>query len=235
MSGGTYKDVAYFKCDLSYSSWIDRLTYARRYNKETKKWDNVPHVHPITLSNVTFKSSILLEIRVQDSVLDEITNSQSSLEYRGTFTVIAEKEKVLFYKIFICYARENEEVAISIFNYLCKEPDMDPWIDKISLLPGQHWEKEIPKAIHNSDVIIILMSKMSMLKRGYVQREVRLAFDVLKEIPDGEIFIVPIKLDCCEVEGPLNKLQWVEYDGIDSIDNVIRSIRSKEPLMCKFV
>jgi hypothetical protein len=36
-------------------------------------------------------------------------------------------------------------------------------------------------------------------KEGYVQREIRRAIEVAEEKPEGTIFIVPVKLEECDV------------------------------------
>ena len=58
-------------------------------------------------------------------------------------------------------------------------------------------EVEIPKAIRASDYILIFLSKTSVAKRGYVQKEFKLALEVLREIPEGTIYAIPVRLDEC--------------------------------------
>src|SRR4030095_15133901 len=61
--------------------------------------------------------------------------------------------------------------------YRLLDAGFDVWMDKINLLPGQRWQQEIPQAIRHSDFILIFFSKRSVAKRGYIQREFRLALD----------------------------------------------------------
>jgi hypothetical protein len=49
-------------------------------------------------------------------------------------------------KVFISYAREDVGPARRLFNSLT-EAGAEPWLDVENLLPGQHWELEIEKAI----------------------------------------------------------------------------------------
>jgi hypothetical protein len=48
---------------------------------------------------------------------------------------------------------------------------IEVWMDKIDLLPGQRWQQKIPRAIRNSDFILIFFSKHSVAKRGYYYNE----------------------------------------------------------------
>jgi formylglycine-generating enzyme required for sulfatase activity len=88
---------------------------------------------------------------------------------------------------------------------------IQPWLDQVDLLPGQNWELEIPKALFSSDVILVCLSKNSINKEGYVQKEIVFALDKAMEKPEGTIFIIPVKLEDCEVPKRLSPYQWVDY------------------------
>ena len=88
-------------------------------------------------------------------------------------------------KVFISYASEDFETANDIHNYLTIN-NFEPWIDKKNILPGQNWDKEILNALKISDFIIILLSQISVEKRGYVQKEYKLAIRFLEEKLDYE-------------------------------------------------
>ena len=49
------------------------------------------------------------------------------------------------------------------------------------LLPGQDWEREIKKAISESDFFIILLSEKCLSKRGFVQSELRSSFEIVEK------------------------------------------------------
>ena len=51
--------------------------------------------------------------------------------------------------VFISYASEDYDEARRLYEEL-KNANLDPWLDKESLLPGQDREIEIKKAIKNS-------------------------------------------------------------------------------------
>ena len=86
---------------------------------------------------------------------------------------------------------------------------MDPWLDKECLIPGQNWKISIKNAIKNSRYFIPLFSSISVAKRGYVHKEFKYALDVFDEFPESEIFVIPARLDNCEI--PYDKLKDIEY------------------------
>ena len=67
---------------------------------------------------------------------------------------------------------------------------VDAWLDKEKLLPGADWELEIRKAVRESDVVVVCLSKQ-FNQAGFWQKEMRLALDTAMKKPEGEIFIIP--------------------------------------------
>jgi TIR domain len=134
------------------------------------------------------------------------------------------------FKIFVSYAREDEEAARRLYNDLKNSNlPIEPWLDKEEILPGQDWKREIRKAINESIVFIPVLSSTSVKKRGYVQAEVKYGIEVLKEIPPGEIFVIPVRVDPCEI--PYDELkQYHVQDLFSSWDNgskmILKSIKS---------
>jgi TIR domain/SIR2-like domain len=100
--------------------------------------------------------------------------------------------------IFISYAREDEQAAQRLYSEL-KQRGVEPWLDKESLLPGQIWRDEISKAIRNSRYFIAILSSNSVERRGYVQKELKEALDILDKLSQSKIFVIPVRLDECNV------------------------------------
>ncbi len=113
-------------------------------------------------------------------------------------------------EVFISYAHEDRIAAESLHRDLRCE-GFDAWIDSQDLLAGSNWAHEIRKAIHNSQYFILLLSKKCMTKRGFVHREIREALAVAQELPENKIFLVPARLEECEITHEhLNSLHWVD-------------------------
>lgn len=120
-------------------------------------------------------------------------------------------------KVFISYASEDIETANMLYEYLITH-NFEPWLDKKNLLIGQEWDSEIKNALKKSDFIIILLSHISVEKRGYVQKEYKLAAEFVEEKLDSDIYIIPCKINDCDVPNNLRKYQWLElYKQIEDI------------------
>ncbi len=134
---------------------------------------------------------------------------------------MSKKDQVV--RIFLCHASEDKKEVEEIYRRL-KIAGFRPWLDEKDLLPGQCWREEIPKAIKSSDFMLIFLSKISVSKRGYVQREFKLALDILKEIPEEQIFLIPVRLDDCEVPERFKRIQYCDIFKEDGFEKLMKSI-----------
>jgi hypothetical protein len=113
-------------------------------------------------------------------------------------------------KVFISYAKENSLAARKLYSDLL-QLGANPWLDAEDLLPGQPWRLTIKEEIRNSDFIIVLLSNESVNKRGFVQKEIKDAIDILDEFPEGEIYLIPARLTDCQPRNQrIKDLQWVD-------------------------
>ena len=126
-------------------------------------------------------------------------------------------------KVFICYAREDEALTRNLYNRLLRD-GFQPWLDKEDILPGQDWESEIKKAVKKCDYILVCLSKSSISKTGFVQKEIRLALDVADTQPDGSIFLIPIRLEEIDIPERLSQLQWVNYFDNEGYGRLITAL-----------
>jgi hypothetical protein len=69
-----------------------------------------------------------------------------------------------------------------------------------------------------------LLSSNSVSRRGFVQRELKIALEVLSDLPPGKIFIIPVRLDanCIPTEEAIKDLHWINL--FDSFEDGIRRI-----------
>lgn len=112
--------------------------------------------------------------------------------------------------VFISYAREDEETARHI-NQLFKDKSFNTWLDKDRLAPGAHWDREIREAIMKSNFVVILFSRKTIGKRGYIQKEVRMAIEESLKFPDGQVFIIPVRLEECSVPYSLDRYHYCDF------------------------
>ena len=111
-------------------------------------------------------------------------------------------------KLFISYAREDEELALTLEQGLSKYHSC--WIDSKSLRAGTKWEMEIEKAIKECEVFLFITTPHS-LRSSYCQQEVGLAAQKYKKV------IIPLMGENLPtLPEELAKLQWIFLKDIDS-------------------
>ena len=114
-------------------------------------------------------------------------------------------------RVFLCHASQDKPIVRELYQRLLAEGWIDPWLDEEKLLPGQDWDMEIEKAVEAADAVIVCLSNRSVSKEGYIQRELKFVLDIALEKPEGTIFVVPLRLDDCELPRRLRSWQFVDY------------------------
>jgi len=131
-------------------------------------------------------------------------------------------------KVFLSYASQDRPLVRELSRRLVGEGWIETWVDEKSLLPGQDWRVKIEEAVEEADVVIICLSNHSVSKEGHVQKELRYAREIALEKPDETIFLIPLRLDECDVPRGLRFYQWVDYFGDaknNSYDALVKSLK----------
>lgn len=133
-----------------------------------------------------------------------------------------QQEKV---KIFISYARKDKAVVDKLYSGLASA-GFQPWMDTEDLLPGQDWSRVLRKTIRDSHFFIFCISRNSVDKRGFIQREIREALDVISEKLDDDIFIIPVRLEssCEDMPDSIGKYHRVDLFEENGFEQLKRAI-----------
>jgi formylglycine-generating enzyme required for sulfatase activity len=130
-------------------------------------------------------------------------------------------------RIFLCYASDDKAHVREVYHRLWTIEGFEPWLDEEDLLPGQEWAREIPRALQTSDFILIFLSRTSVAKRGYIQHEMKMALDAWREMPEGTIHTIPIRLDDCDVPEQFRRYHWANLFEPNGFERIVRAIRTE--------
>lgn len=133
-------------------------------------------------------------------------------------------------RVFLCHAKADKPIVRDLYKRLKTEDWIDPWLDEEKLTLGQHWAVAIENAIDDADIVIIFLSRNSVKKEGFVQRELNYAWDISLEKPRNVIFLIPFRLDNCEVPRHLRSRQWGDYFGEEkeeTYQSLLRSLKER--------
>jgi hypothetical protein len=127
-------------------------------------------------------------------------------------------------RVFLCHASQDKPAVRELHKRLLAEPWIQPWLDEEELLPGQDWNLEIEKAVEASDAVIVCVSSVSVAKEGYVQKELRQVLQIALNKLEGAIFVIPIRLDDCELPRQIRDRQGLDFFPEDRRDSAFRKL-----------
>ncbi|HLO29143.1 MAG TPA: TIR domain-containing protein [Anaerolineales bacterium] len=141
-----------------------------------------------------------------------------------------EKSRRRNLKVFLCHSSFDKPVVQKLYKRLIKE-GFAVWLDEAKLIGGQDWETEIKKAVKASHVVLVCLSKSSVSKVGFIQKEIRYALDVALEHPDEDIYIIPLRLEECVVPERLSRWQWIEFYKPKGYEKLVKALDVREEQM----
>ena len=130
-------------------------------------------------------------------------------------------------RVFLCHCSADKAAVRSLYQKLLSDGFL-PWLDETDLLPGQDWNRAIQDAVRAADVVVVCLSKQSVTRAGYIQRELRFALQVAEEKPLGQIFVIPARLCECDVPKDLAGWHWVDLFSPNGYERLLASLRRRQ-------
>jgi hypothetical protein len=130
------------------------------------------------------------------------------------------EEKAL---IFLSYASPDYDRVHEYYVALVND-GLDPWLDKEKLVAGQNWDFEIKRALAKATIIVVFLSENSVTRRGYVQREIKIALDQAEAKLHDDIYLIPVMLDEVIIPAQLQAIQVIGASTDDPYKQLSRAI-----------
>lgn len=128
-------------------------------------------------------------------------------------------------RVFLCHASSDKALVRELYSRL-RSDGFDPWLDEEHLLPGQRWREVIPAEVRRADIVLVCLSGRSITKTGYVQKEITIALDAADEKPENTLFLIPAKLEDCELPNRLRDWHCVNLFESGGYERLLKSLRS---------
>ena len=157
--------------------------------------------------------ALLLRVTIRDRPLPKNDAPMTS----------ASKGELQSLNVFLCHSSGDKPVVRDLYRKL-RADAINPWLDEVNILPGQDWDLEINEAVRESDAVIVCLSRSSITKEGYVQKEIRAVLGVADEKPEGIIFLIPLKLEECVVPEKLRRYQWAELFTESGYEKLLQAL-----------
>ena len=115
--------------------------------------------------------------------------------------------------IFLSYAREDQKIAEEVSEIL-RRNNVEVWMDRLKILPGQRWDKHIQNAIENCSGAILLVSQYSLRKDSYIQREIDALLERAARVSDLGVFLIILRVQDIVIDDPrIQSFHWVDFFG----------------------
>lgn len=162
-----------------------------------------------------FVSASIKEEQIRKSKSHELSEGERFVERKRNL------------KVFLCHSSFDKPMVRKLHKRLTKE-GFDVWLDESRLVGGQDWETEIKKAVKTSHIVLVCLSKSSVNKVGFIQKEIRYALDIAQEHPDEDIYIIPLRLEDCIVPERLSRWQWVDFHKPKGYEKLVKALDTRE-------
>jgi serine/threonine protein kinase len=129
-------------------------------------------------------------------------------------------------RIFLCHVIEDQDRIDQLSKQLAG-PNVDIWTFGNKFTPGQRWPGIIQKMIRQADIFIACLSNNFINKLSYAHREIEFALQIAKSRPEEQIYIIPLRLDTCDVPEQLRVWQWVDYFDGSEPARLIQTLRER--------
>lgn len=120
-------------------------------------------------------------------------------------------------KVFISYVRDNEHEVKRLYDALTNQK-VDCWLDRKDISPGDNWKDAIRRAIRDGSFFIACFSQdYHKRKRSYMNEELTLAIEEIRQRQTDQKWFIPVKLSECMIPDrdigggrSLRDLQWAD-------------------------
>jgi TIR domain-containing protein len=110
-------------------------------------------------------------------------------------------------RTFISYSSADRDAANGVCEFLSAH-NIDVWIDNKKLVPGSEWKREIAR-------------------EGYFQLEIRRLLERVDQLPRGQIFLIPLRLEECAVPRELLNYQYADFFESTGRSGLITALRNR--------
>jgi TIR domain len=128
------------------------------------------------------------------------------------------------FQVFLSYGRPDIR-AVQRFYRMLVGAGIAAWMDVENIRCGEEWELAIKRALRDSQLVLVFLSRNSVTRAGYLQNEILEAVEVSKRKPPGGIFLIPLLLDDCPIHPHLERFHCVSLVERGGWERVFTEIR----------
>jgi hypothetical protein len=129
--------------------------------------------------------------------------------------------------VFLSYARADSE-RVSKLHHELERAGFDAWMDRSDIVAGD-WRTAIKRGLRRSNFFLACLSTNTVTRGEVLEFEWDSALDVQQQQLEGELYLIPVRLEPCDVPEKLRHLQWIDLFAPDGEARLLRVLGSKGP------
>lgn len=126
---------------------------------------------------------------------------------------------------FVCHSSDDKEKVRELCRRFRRD-GIEYWLDEERLLPGMNWSYEIEEAMRRTRYVLICLTA-AIRRAGFVHEELNQALDLARQQPEGSVFLIPVRLEPCEIPASLRHLHCVDYFQETGYLQLLEAIRAE--------
>jgi len=127
--------------------------------------------------------------------------------------------------VFVSYSRKDKAKVEDLSRRLAAE-GIRTWVDTQDIVGGGEWRQNIKRALRHSKLFIACLSRNTVERGEVLQYELDSALEIHRERLEGNIYLIPVRLEDCETPQSLSHIQSVDLFEPQGWEQLLLSIRS---------
>ena len=127
--------------------------------------------------------------------------------------------------VFLSYSRKDQDKVAGLRKQLASA-GVRTWLDTQDIVGGE-WRSAIKRGLRQSNFFIACLSKNTEDRGEVLQYEWDSALEIQRERLEGEYYLIPARLEPCELPDSLRHLQCLDLYEPDGWDRLKRLLRTK--------
>ena len=127
--------------------------------------------------------------------------------------------------VFLSYAREDSD-AVNELRASLEREGFQTWMDQQDIRAGD-WQLEIDRALRKAHFAVCCVSEHSLQPGKVLQYELDTAVDIQRRRLEGDVFLIPVRLEPCALPASLAPYQAVDWFAENGGRKLLEALRSK--------
>lgn len=127
--------------------------------------------------------------------------------------------------VFLSYSRKDKERVAAIRRRL-ESSGVQTWLDEKDITGGE-WRTDIKRGLRRAQFLLACLSRNTEERGEVLQYEFDSALEIQRERLEGDVFLIPVRLEPCEVPESLQHLQYFDLYEPAGWDRLIKALRTK--------